>query len=341
MTDTLEIARQIPLPASTSTFELELEQPARVNESSLPPVDRGFRAWSFLSAAFFIEAIVWGFPNSFGVFLEAYLQDPSYTSQRNPNTILPLIGPLSSGIIYCSGPFINLFISRFPFYRRSIMWLGVACCWTSLFGASYTTRLQLLVFLQGVLYAVGGAMLYYPCISYMSEWFVRRRGLANGVIFAGTAAGGLVLPLILPLLISSQGPSRALRTLSIVIVWLLVLILPLMKGRLPELRSSRARVPARRRIWVFVPIVWLPTFATALKVDATNASIALALLNGVSVISRLSLGYLSDKFNPWSLALSTLLFTSVNIHSMGCAVIYIWGISRIWSGVWPAGWWME
>ncbi|ESK86378.1 hypothetical protein Moror_4992 [Moniliophthora roreri MCA 2997] len=184
-------------------------------------------------------------------------------------------------------------------------------------------------------------MLYYPCISYMSEWFVRRRGLANGVIFAGTAAGGLVLPLILPLLISSQGPSRALRTLSIVIVWLLVLILPLMKGRLPELRSSRARVPARRRIWVFVPIVWLPTFATALKVDATNASIALALLNGVSVISRLSLGYLSDKFNPWSLALSTLLFTSVNIHSMGCAVIYIWGISRIWSGVWPAGWWME
>ncbi|EEB98919.1 hypothetical protein MPER_01487, partial [Moniliophthora perniciosa FA553] len=105
--------------------------------------------------------------------------------------------------------------------------------------------------------------------------------LANGVIFAGTAAGGLVLPLILPLLISSQGPSRALRILSIAIVSLLVLILPLIKGRLPELRSSRVRVPARRRhaeknwwrnmsFWVlliantfqgfgyFVPIVWLP-----------------------------------------------------------------------------------
>uniref|UniRef100_A0A0W0G9P2 Putative monocarboxylate transporter 2 n=1 Tax=Moniliophthora roreri TaxID=221103 RepID=A0A0W0G9P2_MONRR len=248
------------------------------------------------------------------------------------------------------------------------MWLGVACCWTSLFGASYTTRLQLLVFLQGVLYAVGGALLYYPCISYMSEWFVRRRGLANGVIFAGTAAGGLVLPLILPLLISSQGPSRALRILSIVIVSLLVLILPLMKGRLPELRSSRARVPARRRyveknwsrnvkFWIlltantfqgfgyFVPIVWLPTFATALKVDATNASIALALLNGASVIGRLSLGYLSDKFNPWSLALSTLLFTSMSTfilwgvlsHTFGGLVAFgvVYGLlAGGWSSLW-------
>lgn len=41
------------------------------------------------------------------------------------------------------------------------------------------------MFLQGVAYAIGGSLLYAPCISYMSEWFVVRRGLANGVIFAG------------------------------------------------------------------------------------------------------------------------------------------------------------
>jgi hypothetical protein len=42
-----------------------------------------------------------------------------------------------------------------------------------------------LVALQGVLYAIGGALLYAPCISYMSEWFVARRGFANGLLFAG------------------------------------------------------------------------------------------------------------------------------------------------------------
>lgn len=57
--------------------------------------------------------------------------------------------------------------------------------------------------LQGALYAIGGceyiltsptlgqrltrlaALLYAPCLSYMSEWFVKKRGLANGILFAG------------------------------------------------------------------------------------------------------------------------------------------------------------
>lgn len=30
------------------------------------------------------------------------------------------------------------------------------------------------------------ALLYAPCMTCLPEWFVQRRGLANGVIFAGT-----------------------------------------------------------------------------------------------------------------------------------------------------------
>jgi hypothetical protein len=29
------------------------------------------------------------------------------------------------------------------------------------------------------------ALLYAPTMSYLSEWFVSRRGFANGVVFAG------------------------------------------------------------------------------------------------------------------------------------------------------------
>jgi MCP family monocarboxylic acid transporter-like MFS transporter 10 len=56
-----------------------------------------------LLAAFLVEGIVWGFPNAYGVFLAAYLKDPSFSSQKGVDSLLPLIGTLSSGIIYCSG----------------------------------------------------------------------------------------------------------------------------------------------------------------------------------------------------------------------------------------------
>lgn len=315
-----------------------LDNTSTRNESSLAPVDTGFDAWSFLVAAFFIEGIVWGFPDAFGVFLDGYLNDPLFMYQPHASTLLPLIGPLSSGIIYCSGPVIYPITARYPYHRRTMMWVGAVLCSASLFAASYTTKVSTLVGLQGVLYAVGGSLLYPPCISYMSEWFVARRGFANGVIFAGTAIGGLILPLVLPNLISRFGTPKTLRILSITVAILLVPSLPFVKPRIPESRNRRQTAPPRSREWIkspifwallatntvqgfgyFVPIVWLPTFAHEMNLSSTTSSLTVALLNGTSVLGRLSMGYLSDKFNPWFLGMSTLFSTSL-------ATFILWGV---------------
>jgi len=58
---------------------------------------------SQLASAFIVENITWGFPSAFGVFLDAYLKDATYMSQPNAQMLLPLIGTLTSGIMYCSG----------------------------------------------------------------------------------------------------------------------------------------------------------------------------------------------------------------------------------------------
>lgn len=60
-------------------------------------------------------------------------------------------------------------------------------------------------------------------------------------------------------------------------------------------------------------------FATEMKLSATNASIALAVLNGSSVIGRLGAGTLSDIIDPWILALSTLLGSCL-------ATFILWGV---------------
>ncbi|KAJ3808634.1 hypothetical protein EV368DRAFT_86248 [Lentinula lateritia] len=84
--ESIELA-QIPLPTSSSTLYLNPPVSAALpsdsfsnvnnvpsinrNQLFLPPVDKGFGAWSFLTAAFFVQAIVWGFPTLLGVFLDA------------------------------------------------------------------------------------------------------------------------------------------------------------------------------------------------------------------------------------------------------------------------------
>jgi hypothetical protein len=67
-----------------------------------------------------------------------------------------MIGPLCTGIMYCTGMLfvnnISLFadmrhagvliyplMSRLPYIRRYLAYAGAAICWSSLLGASFTT----------------------------------------------------------------------------------------------------------------------------------------------------------------------------------------------------------
>jgi MCP family monocarboxylic acid transporter-like MFS transporter 10 len=139
--------------------------------------------------------VIWGFSVAWGAFLEAYLRDVNLVSQPHATSLLPLIGNLSSGIMYLTskldqwppqsgpalltgtflstGPLTYPLASRYPYYRRHSMWLGTVVCWLSLFVASYVKRARShalkiinhslilvqvsdLLLLLGVLYSIGG-----------------------------------------------------------------------------------------------------------------------------------------------------------------------------------------
>lgn len=353
-----DLAMRTPLPPSSSTLgqtssstdesldevstptNRESDGGSMSNEGALAPVDGGFGAWSFLAAAFVVEAIIWGFPYAFGFFLSAYLEDPQWSNQSKANSLLSLVGTLSSGFIYCSGTFLNPFFRRYPQHRRTSMWTGAALCGFSLLAASYATKVIVLVLTQGCLYGIGGALTYFPTLSYLQEWFVRRRGFANGILFAGTAVGGLILPVVIPSLIRAHGTSLTLRYLSAGTLGLYALTIPFIRPRLPE---KRVHGPGRRsdsgRPWLkdwswwfliltntvqgfayFLPVIWLPSYASALGVSSSTSSIAVALLNGAAVFGRMSLGALSDYLSPWLLAFITLSLTSF-------VTFVLWGVA--------------
>jgi hypothetical protein len=55
----------------------------RIDQKPLPRADGGKDAWLFLAACFLMEALVWGFPFTFGLFQEFYSTHPPFSSSSS------------------------------------------------------------------------------------------------------------------------------------------------------------------------------------------------------------------------------------------------------------------
>ncbi|KAF8164258.1 hypothetical protein K438DRAFT_1552388, partial [Mycena galopus ATCC 62051] len=142
-----------------------------------------------------------------------------------------------------------------------------------------------------------------------------------------STAGCLLIRLAVPLLTSKYGLATTLQILGIVMALLVFPILPFIKGRLPQARlqfqGPLPRGATGPQIWFKQNSFWmlLATFQGSayfftnpfthdLQVNASNAAVTVPLLNASSFVGCLSMGYLSDSFNPWMLAFSILMRTS-------------------------------
>lgn len=117
--------QQLPLPVTepraASNKSAPPEEVPPPNEAhSLPPYDGGTAAWRLLLSAFVFEALLWGFPLSFGVFQNYYSELPQFKD----NAFVSVIGTIASGITYVAAPIIIPLIKRFPGWRRRMIWTG-------------------------------------------------------------------------------------------------------------------------------------------------------------------------------------------------------------------------
>ncbi|KAF8167011.1 hypothetical protein K438DRAFT_1516995, partial [Mycena galopus ATCC 62051] len=119
------------------------------------------------------------------------------------------------------------------------------------------------------------------------------------------------------------GLATTLQILGIVMALLVFPILLFIKGRLPQaqlqFQGPLPRGAPGPQIWFkqnsfwillvtfqgsayFFPIIYLPNKPSFVHLLIQNSA--------SSVVGRLSMGYLSDSFNPWMLAFSILMRTS-------------------------------
>lgn len=131
--------------------------------------------------------------------------------------------------------------TAFPRQQRYFQIIGLVTAVAALFGSAFVTKAYHLLITMGIFYPFAGA-LYLPCATLIYEWFVSRRGLATGIMFAGTGVGGTIWPLILQALLTRFGYKAAMISLAIGWGVLNAVCLVFIKRRVPiPKRSAQAK----------------------------------------------------------------------------------------------------
>lgn len=94
------------------------------------------------------------------------------------------------GLMYLSSPLVFGLLAWYPRLRRPCVMAGLVIMCLALGLSSLSETVPHLIASQGVFYAVGGALCYSPAIMFMGEWFVKRKGLAFGIMWVSVAILG-------------------------------------------------------------------------------------------------------------------------------------------------------
>ena len=164
----------------------------------------------------------------------------------------------------------------------------------------------------GVIMGIGVSLSFVVIGSVPAQYFNRRRGLANGIVFACGGLGGTIISFAMDGLLQKTGPAWTFRILGFIIL----------ATGLPAAYFVKDRVAPNRRTFIewslfrdfrfvllffagavgtfplFVPPFFLPLYATSIGVSSSTAAALVAAFNGSSAIGRIGAGFLSDRIGP-------------------------------------------
>ncbi|QIW96718.1 hypothetical protein AMS68_002236 [Peltaster fructicola] len=229
-------------------------------------------------------------------------------------------------------------VSRYPQYRKLMIWLGWPLCLLGLVAGSFAQTLEVLILTQGVLYGLGFITFYYPILSMVNEWWIDRRGLAYAIMCSASGFSGAVMPFVTQALLDRYGYATTLRAIAAGLLVVTGPLIPMLRGRLPEAAvSSHPRTDwtfvRSTRFWIyslsnvamglgyFFPSLYLPSYAVSNGLNPTQGALLLAVMSVSQALGLFCFGYMSDRRIP----VDVLTITSPLVAAV--AVYTCWGLA--------------
>lgn len=227
----------------------------------------------------------------------------------------------------------------FPGWARYSPLIGLFIVCAALFISAYARNVTELIITQGVFYGIGGAIAYMPCIMYIDEWFVKRKGLAYGIMWSGTGLAGVVLPLILEKLLEVYGYKTTMIIWAVVLFAITAPLAWYIKPRVPplpvrRLKAFNFRFCLSRRfimyqlsntveaIGFYIPGIYIPIYAaSAFGAEHFAQALCILLFNISSVVGCIGVGWLIDRFHVTTCVMFTTIGATLGTFLLwGCAV---------------------
>ncbi|EDU48250.1 Major Facilitator Superfamily protein [Pyrenophora tritici-repentis] len=312
----VESARTTP-PQSSVDDEKDPSTHAKVENAG--EVVTRTQQWRILSSTCLVAITVIGLNQTFGVFQAYYgrqksVQEGVLAGDDFLNRpLISTVGSMSSGgLVAAFGIFYYPYLPVLGCHVRSLCAAATAFVTLGFFGASMSHNLASIIGCQGTLVGIGSGILIYVLGPILPEYFPQRGGLAQGVMYASAALGGMIWSFALTGLLETVGIRWTLGSVALVNMVILgiasVLALPPRRFKKRSthiigwktirdpLFLSLAIVNLTQPLVLTLPMGYGPIFAESLGVSISKASYLVAINSGVGVLVRPGTGWLADRF---------------------------------------------
>ncbi|ORZ08877.1 major facilitator superfamily domain-containing protein [Absidia repens] len=317
-------------------------------EFSLPPVDGGLNAYLVLIAGFCIEGVVYGIPYSYSVMQQHYQQLPEFKDASI--TELAIVGTLTTSLAYIGGGLVGVLGGRFSL--KTMMYGGSLMIVTGLVAASFATKVWHLALSQGFVLGLGGAFVFNSFMTYVPMYWFKYRGVATGIIYAGSGIFGLICPIAVEKGLNAIGFRWTLRVIALFALVLCFGSAVIIRPRYaPDANVSKKlnlskkdfKFIATKKFGVlglcvffqglayFIPNLFIQPYALYIGVPEQTSTTLLSILNAMTIVGQLSLGHMCDRYGYWTATAASSAVSSISTfflwgyaeNSMGLLIAYI------------------
>ncbi|KAI0230319.1 hypothetical protein L0F63_001290, partial [Massospora cicadina] len=281
----------------------------------------GGYGWVIVAASFMMQACSFGVVSGFGVFFEYYSRVTFPSATKAELSVIGTVGPtaIAFGSVL-TGRLCDLIGARF------CALLGACMSGLGMLLAAFSTQIWQLALTQGLLFGLGGALVYVPANSIVADWFTHKRGMAIGLATAGSGLGGLFFSLLNDELLERLGRHSCLIINAVLLTGLLgtsaLVIRPTQwRKERPPFKLATLLEP---RLIVFglamlsaglsflVPIYYMPTFAEENQLTTRQGAWLVGAINLTSAIGRILIGILGDYFGHTNVFITALVLSSLS-----------------------------